>query len=179
MVEIKKKNLDRREWYTDNDRDFTCIYHKDDFFDGGIGLVTFTGIAAPDEVDSPSGRLCIADKGYQWLELAPKDGNYVITSMFHDDKIFQHYVDITLSNEIADNGDAVFYDLLLDVVIAEDGTPAVIDTEELEEALATGVITQEDYDLARKTAQDVADYFTGNKQLIEEKLFEYRKLLIR
>ena len=178
MVEIKKKNLDRREWYSDTDKDFTCRYHKDDFFDGGIGLVTFTGIAAPDEVDSPSGKLCIADKGYQWLELAPKGGNYVITSMFHDDKIFQHYVDITLRNEIADNGDAVFYDLLLDVVIAEDGTPAVIDTEELEEALATGVISQRDYDLAKKTAQDVADYFAGNKQLIEDKLFEYRKLFV-
>ena len=178
MVEIKKKNLDRREWYSDTDRDFTCRYHKDDFFEGGIGLVTFTGIAAPDEVDSPSGRLCIADKGYQWLELAPKDGNYVITSMFHDDKIFQHYVDITLRNEIADNGDTVFYDLLLDVVIAEDGTPAVIDTEELEEALATGVITQEEYDLARQAAGNVADYFAGNKQLIEDKLFEYRKLFV-
>ena len=177
MVEIKKKNLDRREWYSDKDRDFACRYHKDDFFEGGIGLVTFTGIAGPDEVDAPSGRLCIADKGYQWVELAPKGGNYVITSMIHGDEIFQHYIDITLRNEIADNGDTVFYDLLLDVVIAQDGTPAIIDTEELDEALDTGIISQDDYDLAKKTAKDIADYFAGNKKQIEDKLIEYRKLL--
>jgi hypothetical protein len=36
------------------------------------------------------------------------------------DRIFQHYVDITLRNEISPTGDAVFYDLFLDVVADED-----------------------------------------------------------
>lgn len=177
MVEIKLKNLDRREWYSDTDRDFSCMYREDDFFEGGIGLITFTGLKAPDEVDSPSGKLCIADKGYQWVELAPKNGNYVITSMFHDDKIFQHYIDITLKNKVSDDGNAVFYDLLLDIVCSENGDLNIVDSEELEEALSAGVVSQEEYNLAKDTAEEVISLFRTNKELLEKKLFEYRELL--
>lgn len=176
MVEIKLKNLDRQEWYTDSDRDFSCMYHKDDFFDGGVGLITFTGIKAPDEVDSPNGKLCIADKGYQWVELAPKNGNYVITSMFHDDKIFQHYIDITLRNEVSLDGNTRFYDLLLDIVCSENGDLNIVDSDELDEALTTGVISQDQYDLAKETADEVIRLFENDRELLERKLFEYKRL---
>ena len=177
-MEIKQKNLDRREWYTDTDRDFACVYHKDEFFEGGVGLITFTGIKAPDTVDTPDGRnLCIADKGYQWVELAPKGKNYVITSMFHGDELFQHYVDVTLRNEIAENGDAVFYDLFLDVVFGGGVEPAVIDKEELEEALSEGTISQEEFKLAEDAAKEAVDFFAAHRDLLEKKLFEYREKL--
>ncbi len=176
MLEVKKKNLDRREWYSDTDRDFACVYHRDEHFEGGIGLLTFTGIKAPDEVDTEFGRLCIADKGYQWLELAPKDGNFTLTAMFHGDELFQHYVDITLRNEVSENGDAVFYDLFLDVVFNEQGMACIIDTEELDEALSNGVISKAEYDMAGRTADEVMDFYTKNKGELEKKLFEYRKL---
>ncbi len=178
MLEVRKKNLDRREWYSDSDRDFSCVYHKDEFFDGGIGLVTFTGIPKPDEVETKDGILCIADKGYQWLELAPKNGNYVLTAMFHGDELFQHYIDITLKNEVSENGDAVFYDLFLDVVLNEKGECNVIDTEELDEALSTGVISKADYDMAIKTAEEIVDFYKQKAFEIEKKLMEYRSLMI-
>jgi predicted RNA-binding protein associated with RNAse of E/G family len=176
MLEIKKKNLDRREWYKDTDRDFDCRYYKDDFFEGGIGLITFTGLEVPDEVDSPSGHICIADKGYQWLELVPKDVNYALTSMFKEGRLFQLYYDITLKNEVLENGDAVFYDLFLDVVVGEDGKAKVIDTEELDEALLAGVVDQKQYELAVKAAEDVATFYNSNKELLEQKLYDYLKL---
>ncbi len=178
VVEIKKKNLDRREWYKDTDRDFVCAYKKDEFFDGGAGLITFTGIEAPDEVDSPSGRLCIADKGYQWLELAPKGCNYVITSMFRGDEIFQHYVDVTLKNEVSADGNAVFYDLFLDVVVSEDGSCSVLDTDELEQAYDEGVVSSEEYELAKRTATEAMEFFADNKEILSQKLFEYRQQLM-
>ncbi|MDC7293836.1 DUF402 domain-containing protein [Butyrivibrio sp. DSM 10294] len=176
MLEIKEKNLDRREWYTDSDRDFTCVYHKDEHFEGGIGLITFTGVAR-DEVDSPEGRLCIADRGYQWLELAPKDGNYTLTAMFHEGELFQHYVDITLKNEVDPDGDARFYDLFLDVVISQKGIPHTIDTEELDEALASGIVTHEQYDMAVETADEVVAFYKNNFEKLCKKLFEYKRLL--
>lgn len=177
MLEIKEKNLDRREWYMDTDRDFACVYHKDQHFEGGIGLITFTGLKAPDMVDSPSGSLCIADNGYQWLELAPKDENFVITVMFHDDKIFQQYVDITQKNVISADGDVVFYDMFLDVVFNEKGQADIIDTEELDEALAAGIITDEEYDIAKNTADRLVQFYHENYEAIEKKLFEYRDTL--
>ncbi|SFB72966.1 DUF402 domain-containing protein [Butyrivibrio sp. YAB3001] len=176
MLEIKKKHLDRREWYSDSDRDFSCIYHKDDFFDGVIGLITFTGLKAPDLVDTLEGKICIADNGYEWLELVPKNGNYALTAMFHDNELFQQYIDISLKNEVAENGDASFYDLFLDVVKLGDGTLNTIDNDELESALSEGIITKEEYDLAIRTANEVISFFTSNQDLLVKKLYEYRTL---
>jgi predicted RNA-binding protein associated with RNAse of E/G family len=177
LLEVKEKNLDRREWYNDTQRDFKCMYQKDEYFEGGVGLITFTGLTEPEMVDSPNGQLCIADNGYQWLELAPKGGNYVITSMFREGKIFQHYVDITLRNDIAENGDAKFYDLFLDVVVSEDGKAQTIDQNELEEAYNDGVINKEELELARKAAGDVLKLLDKNKEMLEQKIIEYRRIL--
>ena len=177
MTAIKEKHLDRREWYTDADRDFVCMYHKDNVFHGGIGLITFTGLKEPEVVDTPEGPLCIADNGYQWLELVPEGGHFAMTAMFHDDILFQQYIDITLRNEVDEDGNAVFYDLLLDVVVLGDGTPQIVDTEELEAALSGGAITRGEYELARLTAEQVLDKWNLHKTLIEKKLYEYRDLL--
>ena len=167
MLEVKRKNLDRREWYDDSQRTFKCKYIKEESFEGGAGLITFTGLAEPEMVDSPKGKLCIADNGYQWLELAPKEGNFVITTMFIGDRIFQHYVDITLRNEISPTGDAVFYDLFLDVVADADGKAMIIDEDELLEAYKDGVIDAEEYDLARTVASQVLDLFSKNRDNLE------------
>ena len=177
MTAIKEKHMDRREWYTDADRDFVCMYHKDDVFHGGIGLITFTGLKEPELVDTPEGSLCIADNGYQWLELVPEGGHFAMTAMFHDDILFQQYIDITLRNEVDEDGNAVFYDLLLDVVVLGDGTPQIVDTEELEAALSGGAITRDEYELARLTAEQVVDKWNLHKTLIGKKLYEYRDLL--
>ena len=174
-MEIKKKNLDRREWYTDSDRTFSCLYHKDTFFEGGIGLITFTGIKNPDIVDTDAGKICIADNGYQWLELAPRDKQYVITAMFRDDELFQIYIDITLENIVLESGDAEFLDLFLDVVIRDD-IPTILDTDELDEALQENAIAKVDYNDAIRTAEKLVDYYISNKNVIKQKLFEYKAL---
>lgn len=177
MLEVREKNLDRREWYNDTDRDFVCVYHKDDFFEGGIGLLTFTGLKTPEEVETMQGTLCIADTGYQWLELAPKGKNFVLTVMFRDGKIFQHYVDITRENVVKDDGDAVFYDLFLDVVFNDKGMAGIIDADELKEAYETGVISSKDVDLANRAADEVVEFYKNNRAKLEEKLYEYRSLV--
>ena len=176
MTVIKKKHLNRQEWYTDSDRDFACMYHRDEDFNGGIGLITFTGLRKPDVVDTPEGPLCIADNGYQWLEIVPENGHFAVTAMFHDGTLFQQYIDITLRNEVEENGNAVFFDLLLDVVVLGDGTPRVVDTDELEAALSGGMITREEYDLAVRTAEKVVEIWNSDREKIEKKLYEYRDL---
>ena len=177
MTAIKKKHLDRREWYTDAERDFVCMYCRDDAFHGGIGLITFTGLQEPEMVNTPEGSLCIADTGYQWLEIVPEGGHFAVTAMFRDDTLFQQYIDITLRNEVDENGNAVFYDLLLDVVVLGDGTPQIVDTEELEAALSDGIIQQDVYELARRTAEQVVETWKNHKTVIRKKLYAYRELL--
>ena len=41
VLAIKKKHLDRREWYEEFERDFSCMYQKDEFFEGGIFFLDF------------------------------------------------------------------------------------------------------------------------------------------
>ena len=176
MQAIKKKHLDSREWYTDSERDFTCRYHRDNVFHGGIGLITFTGLKKPDIVNTPEGPLCIADNGYQWLEIVPEDGHFALTAMFHNDALFQQYIDITLRNDVEEDGNAVFFDLLLDVVVLKDGMPRVVDTEELEAALSGGLITREEYEMARQAADQVVETWNSHRTMIEKKLYEYRDL---
>lgn len=178
-MEIKKKHLDRREWYTDSERSYSCLYHRDEYFQGGIGLITFTGLEKPDIVDTVEGPFCIADQGYQWLELAPENGHFVLTAMFHDEQLFQQYIDITLMNDVAENGDAVFFDLFLDVVILSDGTPRIVDSEELDVALSGGIITRKEFDLARQTAEKIVGLYRSEDKLIRQKLNEYRALFTR
>lgn len=178
MEAIKKKHLDRREWYTDSERDFRCLYHKDDHFHGGIGLITFTGLKKPEVVDTPEGPLCIADNGYQWLEIVPEDRQFALTAMFHDDILFQQYIDITLRNEVYEDGNAVFYDLILDVVVLGDGTPQIVDIEELETALSDGVITRDEYELAKLTADKIAKAYISSKEQIAKNLYAYRNLFL-
>ena len=176
MLEVKRKHLDRREWYTDSDRSCVSLFYKDEFFEGLIVLITFTGITVPDMVETPEGPLCIADKGYQWLELVPKDKGYVITAMFHENHLFQQYIDITRQNVIA-NDYASFDDLFLDIVVLEDGIPVVIDSEELDEALLHGIISKEEYDHAKATVDELVDLYHTNNELICKILKRYRNII--
>ena len=72
----------------------------------------------------------------------------------------------------------MFYDLLLDVVILGDGTPQIVDAEELETALADGVITRDEYELAKRTADEIVKAWISGKEQIAKQLFEYRNLLL-
>ena len=67
--------------------------------------------------------------------------------------------------------------MFLDVVFNEKGQADIIDTEELDEALAAGIITDEEYALAKTTADRVVKFYCENYEAIEKKLFEYRDTL--
>lgn len=174
---IQVKHLDRREWFTDAERQFSCLYLRDSVFRGGIGCLTFTDMHRPMTVDTAEGRLCIADRGIDWLELAPEGGHFVLTAMFREGELFQQYIDMTLQNVVTEDGSAVFQDLILDVVIMGDGSPRVIDRDELEDALRRGWITQEEYALALKTAEDVIGFYRAHGAQIAMKLREYRSMM--
>ena len=104
---------------------------------------------APFTVPSRAGRSTIADSGWCWLQLAPKDGHWWMTAMYDPDgRPAQYYFDVTAGNRLGDGKDASFEDLYLDYVLCPDGSLAELDRDELENALASGKICQNQYDIA-------------------------------
>lgn len=174
MLQIKKKTLSRAEWYSDSQRTYRYIYHKDDYFEGGIGLISFVGLEKPDTVPSKGGELCIADNGYHWLELAPINSNVVLTAMFDkENHIFQCYFDITKENIVASDGDATFLDAFLDVVVTGYNEPVVLDLDELDLALSNEVITQKEHDKYMDESHKLISALNKNRDKFYEILTEY------
>ena len=63
----------------------------------------------------------------------------------------------------------------MDIVVRGDEV-RILDSEELNEALDEGVITDAQYQLAKKTAEDLIIFFKENQKVITDKLYEYLKL---
>ena len=63
---------------------------------------------------------------------------------------------------IFENGDAVFYDMFLDVMVNENKEISILDEDELEEALQKKIITEEEFEIAKKTAQEIVDFYQKN-----------------
>ena len=175
-MEIKRKTLSRAEWYTDKQRSYEYMYHKDTYFEGAIGLISFTGLESPEIIRTPKGERCIADNGYRWLELVPKDGNWALTAMIDKvGEIFNCYFDITKENCIEEDGNAVFFDAFLDVAVSEEGMPVILDRDELDAALQEGVVSDEEYKLFNQTAAKIVSCFTENRALIYDILGQYKE----
>ena len=97
-------------------------------------------------------HLTIVDDGYAWLQVAPRGENWWLSVMFDADRnLIQYYFDVTRKNVLA-GCDSYFEDLFLDVVALPTGKVTLLDEDELEQALAEGVITEAEAVLARETA---------------------------
>lgn len=178
-MKIKKKTLGRVEWYNDKQRDFKHVYYKDEYYEGAIGLITFTGLEEPEMVQSElTGETCIGDNGYQWLEFVPIDKNWVLTSMFTDEgKLFQLYFDISKNNTVDEAGDATFDDVFLDVTLDANYNPKIIDQDELDSALDEGIVSKEEYELYKKTAEEIVLVCMEKRELIVELLYKYHQMM--
>jgi hypothetical protein len=94
--------------------------------DGSIGRMVYRAgvidISGRDHGTAYQGLrgipLTIVDRGYFWMQLAPKDKKYWLTVMLDAaGDIVSYYFDITDSNVLSGDGDSYFYDLYLDVVL--------------------------------------------------------------
>jgi predicted RNA-binding protein associated with RNAse of E/G family len=99
----------------------------------------------------------IMDKGVVWTLLIPKGADFALTTAY-DDKgnIVQWYIDV-IAGSGTEDGMVYYDDLYLDVVVLPDGGNILLDADELEEALAGGVITREQFDFAWAAASRLLD----------------------
>ena len=128
--------MKRRYAYSKNSKEYFWKQKsiKNNFFDGEVCYLKFINIQNPLVVKNELSTITIRDNGYEWLELYPNNGNYVITIMF-DNKhnLLEWYFDISKKVSMED-GIPYEDDLYLDYVIYPDGRDVVVDGDELQEA---------------------------------------------
>lgn len=152
MLKLATKCITRENWPRILQRSFACADNLFPGFHGAVALIRIERVQEPLKVFSCKTSVTLADNGYYWIQLAPKNEHWWLTAMLDSDKnILQYYFDITLENRICGSA-SKFYDLFLDVVALPDGNFELLDKEELDEALKLHLINHEQYNTATQTA---------------------------
>ena len=101
-------------------------------------------------------NICVMDDNYYVVEYVPKYENYAMR-IFLDDKKnpLEYYFDISLKNGLDEESKIPYYDDLYTDITVTNKNIEVLDEEELREALDSGKISKEQYDLANLTKDNL------------------------
>jgi uncharacterized protein len=146
---MKRKFADRSDWQRILEKKYRLVRCDLESFHGWIAEFKMLRVREPFCVSSWGTSICVADAGFVWLHYLRDAANHVITAMYDSSgAIVQWYIDIVLEHGLDDRGVPYFDDLYLDVVVSPDGRFEIKDADELEDALKSGAISREQFDLA-------------------------------
>ena len=170
------RDLKRDDWSRVTDKTVDVIDYKNEYFEGKICLLKMNNVTSPLMVDSPVGKVTIADNGYKNLIIAPKNKNWWLTIMF-DDKgnLIESYFDISLLNNFHNENNPFFIDMKLDVCIPKDHEPSIMDEDDLKEVFDAGMITKDNYDMAYKVANKIIDFYITHKN----EYYEFINMMVK
>lgn len=156
---VKRRYGDRSNWPRIEERRYAQRYVNERHFKGYLSLIEMVKVKDALKVTYGENEITIVDDGYKWLLQFPQNHHHAITTTYDQDgNIVQWYIDICVENGLED-GVPYTDDLYLDIVVLPTGEVFVLDEDELEEALASGTINQELYDLAWSETNRLLDMF--------------------
>jgi len=148
-------------------------------FTGYLGLLEIGEVSEPQVWRYREQPLTVCDKHYRWLTILPREDFYCITVMMNEKEQIQVcYIDMIEEQGYDEDGVPWFNDLYLDLVVYPDGVVVEDDRDELEDALAEGDISKEQYDLAVDTCEKLKEGLLKEKdefQAYIRELFELFK----
>ena len=162
---MKTKNMKRTDWRRLLEKSYAVRDCAPWDHPGRESILRIHKVSQPLWVKEGYGRICIADAGHSWVQVACHDQPYWLTAMFDgQDRFLQIYFDIARPPCFDDPDDPTFEDLYLDVVLTSGLEVAILDREELDEALKTGEIDRETYDFALAACEKLLVWLEENKQ---------------
>jgi len=162
---LNDRGMCRREFKKLADTSLRTMRADIDGFSGIVGIMDINRVTADWYVSSAGIETLIAAEGYKWMQLAPDNEKWWLTVMFNEHgKLVQFYFDVIHSKYTADDGELRFRDMFLDVVMDTAGRLEVRDREELETALANGVIYQSEYEEALRVSADLLQRIKGKEE---------------
>lgn len=161
---MKRKFSDRANWRRILKKSYACIPVDEPQFRGFVTLYRIHELRDPLWKEYNGRRMCLADRGYLWMQHFPKGEHFVVTTMFNDQgQVVQWYIDICKTQGLTDQQVPWFDDLFLDIVVLPSGEKLLLDEDELEEALDEGQITPRDSAMAQRTAARLMELINQNK----------------
>ena len=172
-IKFEFRDLRRNDWKRVTQKEVIVEDEKNEFFEGKVCFLNMQKVASPLAVDSPIGKVTIADNNYKNLIFAPKGKNWWLTIMFDDqDNLIESYFDITRINDFSNPENPYFVDMKLDVCIPNGQEPAIMDEEDLKAAYEQGLITAADYENAYNTARRIISIYNSHKEDYYKYIFE-------
>ncbi len=146
---VRRKFADRADWRRVTRRRFSVSQRDTPGFTGYLTLLCIDEVLEPLYLVEGVLRVCVADRGFSWLQHFPVGTSYTLTTMFDArGSVVQWYIDICRGHGVDERRIPWFDDLYLDIVVTPEGRVQVLDAEELDEALHIGAISQEAYEFA-------------------------------
>lgn len=170
---LKIKYIDGEAWdWLDN---YSCDIKKVEGIMGGmISVVSDTTVKYSLTVGYESSSDVLFDNGYTCVTFLPDIGNWCVNAIYDvDGHIVEWYFDILKDKGIDITGRHFYYDLYLDVVILPDYQVVILDEDELQEALDSGIIDEDDYNMAYKTSEYIINVVAKNISFMEDFLTGY------
>ncbi len=169
-MELGKRDLRRDDWKRVLKKEVIIEDIKSEYMEGKVCFLNMIKVSEPLTVDSPVGKVMIANDGFKQLIFAPKNKHWWLTVMFdNNNNLIESYFDITKENNFSDEDNPYFIDMKLDICIPNNDKPYIMDEDELKEALNQNLITEEEYNIAYTTANEIVKVFMKN----EEKYYKF------
>lgn len=132
-----------------------------------LSIKKINEIDQPFVVDISGQNIVYIDNGYYIVEFTPLDQFYnVRVFLDRNAEVLGYYFDISRGNGVEEN--IPYYDdLYLDIIHcpADNGFTVIDDEDELLEALNTGKITGEEFDLAKEMCSRLFEEILANKNI--------------
>ncbi|MFT8317265.1 MAG: DUF402 domain-containing protein [Sporolactobacillus sp.] len=164
LSKMKRKYADRRGWRRIIASHIIRKLFMWPSFHGEAILITFDNVKAPLSVVYGGIRTKTVDQNYSWLQLFPaRSSDYVLTAMFNErQELVQCYFDV-IDRKGRDAEQILWFDdLYLDLILFPNHNLFLVDENELTEALEEGIINQEKYAHAWKTASHLKTFIQSN-----------------
>ena len=189
---MKRKRLNRDQWGFSHFPYYQLRMDNDDFH-GTVCIIQITGGDYAYWEMPKAGRIAVRGEGMTWMELIPDGQKRVITVKYfpdwkHDPERINYpsfvnrqyqvsvwYVDVTDGVSTDEDGVLAYTDKYLDVIFSPEGDITVDDRDELDDALAAGNITDQQYKEALKECDTILKDLTEDIPGTEARCARIRK----
>ena len=153
---MKRKPADRHTWARVTKSRFAQLSLNLSEFRGYVTLFCIDDLREPLWATCCGRYICLADKGYTWMQHFPEGARYARTTVFDDhDDIVEWYIDICNRHYLDEQGHVWYEDLYLDLVISFSGDVELLDADELDAALRLNQVSSVEYEVAWREASSL------------------------